>query len=45
MLTVKDTTPSDAGEVVFTIKDLCSKATLTIEGMYFLLEDYDYKYE
>lgn len=32
MLAIKDVTPSDAGEVVFTIQDLCSKATLTIEG-------------
>ncbi|TWW73805.1 Obscurin, partial [Takifugu flavidus] len=31
MLAIKDVTPSDAGEVVFTIQDLCSKATLTIE--------------
>lgn len=32
MLAIKDVSPSDAGEVVFTMKDLCSKATLTIEG-------------
>lgn len=32
MLAIKDVAPSDAGEVVFTIQDLCSKATLAIEG-------------
>lgn len=32
MLAIQDVTPSDAGEVVFTIQDLCSKATLTVEG-------------
>ncbi|XP_072297823.1 obscurin isoform X4 [Eucyclogobius newberryi] len=32
MLTISDVTPADAGEVVLSIKDLCSKASLTVEG-------------
>ncbi|XP_067109219.1 obscurin [Osmerus mordax] len=33
ILTIKDATPADAGEVVFNLKDLNTKATLAVEGL------------
>lgn len=32
MLTIRDAMPSDAGEVVFSVRDLTSKASLTVRG-------------
>ncbi|KAM6918651.1 obscurin [Xenentodon cancila] len=32
MLTIRDVTPADSGEVVFRLQDLRSKTTLTVEG-------------
>lgn len=33
MLSIKGVTSSDSGEVVFTLGDLNSRATLSVEGM------------
>lgn len=41
ILTIKNVSSSDTGEVIFTIKDLVSKTTLFVEGMLILQTYYE----